>query len=96
VLSIQLGTRHRAAIGITEETDAVAVVISEETGTISVAVAGNIERELTVERLRERLSNLLRRYAPAPSLPSGVEGSFIEEEPPSSQVSRRPDAGRDD
>jgi len=64
VLSTQLGTRHRAAIGITEETDAVAVIISEETGMISMAVAGSIERELTVERLRERLSALLRRYAP--------------------------------
>jgi len=93
VLSTQLGTRHRAAIGITEETDAVAVIISEETGTISMAVAGSIERELTVERLRERLSHLLRRYAPAPSLPSPVEESFIEEEPPSSRLSRRPDAG---
>src|SRR6201981_3281320 len=75
VLSTQLGTRHRAAIGITEETDAVAVIISEETGMISMAVAGSIERELTVERLRERLSHLLRRYAPAPSLPSPVEES---------------------
>jgi diadenylate cyclase len=93
VLSTQLGTRHRAAIGITEETDAVAVIISEETGTISVAVAGSIERELTVERLRERLSALLRRYAPAPTLPSPVEESFIEEEPPSSHLSRRQDAG---
>jgi len=93
VLSTQLGTRHRAAIGITEETDAVAVIISEETGTISMAVAGSIERELTVERLRERLSHLLRRYAPAPSLPSPVEESFIEEEPPSSRLSRRQDAG---
>ena len=93
VLSTQLGTRHRAAIGITEETDAVAVIISEETGTISMAVAGSIERELTVERLRERLSHLLRRYAPAPSLPSPVEESFIEEEPPSSHLSRRQDAG---
>lgn len=93
VLSTQLGTRHRAAIGITEETDAVAVIISEETGTISMAVAGSIERELTVERLRERLSALLRRYAPAPSLPSPVEESFIEEEPPSSRLSRRQDAG---
>jgi diadenylate cyclase len=93
VLSTQLGTRHRAAIGITEETDAVAVIISEETGTISMAVAGSIERELTVERLRERLSHLLRRYAPAPSLPSPVEESFIEEEPPSSRLSRRHDAG---
>jgi diadenylate cyclase len=93
VLSTQLGTRHRAAIGITEETDAVAVIISEETGTISIAVAGSIERELTVERLRERLSALLRRYAPAPTLPSPVEESFIEEEPPSSHLSRRQDAG---
>jgi diadenylate cyclase len=93
VLSTQLGTRHRAAIGITEETDAVAVIISEETGTISMAVAGSIERELTVERLRERLSALLRRYAPAPTLPTPVEESFIEEEPPSSQLSRRQDAG---
>ena len=93
VLSTQLGTRHRAAIGITEETDAVAVIISEETGTISMAIAGSIERELTVERLRERLSHLLRRYAPAPSLPSPVEESFIEDEPPSSHLSRRQDAG---
>lgn len=108
VLSTQLGTRHRAAIGITEETDAVAVIISEETGTISVAVAGGIERDLTVERLRERLSNLLRRYAPAHARPSAIEESFIEEEPPSSQLgsrhnsqpssqlSRGQDAGRDD
>jgi diadenylate cyclase len=96
VLSTQLGTRHRAAIGITEETDAVAVIISEETGTISLAVAGSIERELTVERLRERLSTLVRRYAPAPTLPSPGEESFIEEEPPSSHLSRRQDAGRDD
>jgi diadenylate cyclase len=96
VLSTQLGTRHRAAIGITEETDAVAVIISEETGVISVAVAGSIERELTVERLRERLSNLLRRYAPAPTLPGAMEESFVEEESSSSQISRRQDAGRDD
>ena len=103
VLSTQLGTRHRAAIGITEETDAVAVIISEETGTISVAVAGSIERDLTVERLRERLGNLLRRYAPAvPTLPSVLEDSFMDEELPGShtgsqtQLSRRPDPGKDE
>jgi len=108
VLSTQLGTRHRAAIGITEETDAVAVIISEETGMISMAVAGSIERELTVDRLRERLGALLRRYAPAPSLPTQLEQSFIEDEPPSSrnssqsspQLSLRQDAslrpGKDD
>lgn len=100
VLSTQLGTRHRAGIGITEETDAVAVIISEETGTISVAVGGTIERDLTVDRLRERLGHLLRRYAPAPALPSPVEQSFVEDEPPSSQAPRRQDAslrsGKDD
>ena len=92
ILSTQLGTRHRAGIGITEETDAVAVIVSEETGSISVAVGGNIDRDLTVERLRERLSTLLRRYAPAPSLPSAVEETFIEAEPPSNHSSPRRDA----
>ncbi len=92
VLSTQLGTRHRAAIGITEETDAVAVIISEETGTISLAVAGNIERELTLERLRERLATLLRRYAPSSSLPASIEDRFVEEEPPSSFSTRRHDS----
>src|SRR5256714_7833607 len=61
VLSTQLGTRHRAGIGVTEETDAIAVIVSEETGAISLAVKGNIERDLPVERVRERLSQLLRR-----------------------------------
>ncbi len=93
VLSTQLGTRHRAAIGITEETDSVAVIISEETGTISMAVAGSIERDLTIERLRERLGHLLRRYAPAPSLPSSLDESFSEDdESRNSQLARRHDA----
>lgn len=92
VLSTQLGTRHRAGIGITEETDAVAVIISEESGAISLAVKGEIERDLTVERLRERLTQLLRRYAPAPMLPTPVEETVVEEEePPSSAASRRQD-----
>jgi diadenylate cyclase len=64
VLSTQMGTRHRAGIGITEETDAIAVIVSEETGAISLAVAGNFEKDITVEQLRERLSTLLRRYVP--------------------------------
>ncbi len=70
VLSTQFGTRHRAAIGITEETDAVSVVVSEESGAISLAVGGAIERDITVEYLRERLSEVLRRYVPASSLPT--------------------------
>src|SRR5208282_4275049 len=72
VLSTQFGTRHRAAIGITEETDAVTVVVSEETGSISIAVGGAIERDITVEYLRERLSEQLRRYVPAATLPTTV------------------------
>jgi len=94
VLSTQMGTRHRAGIGITEETDAIAVIVSEETGAISLAVAGNIDRDITVERLRERLTTLLRRYAPAPSLPSPLEENFVEDEPPSSHsAGRAHDAG---
>jgi diadenylate cyclase len=72
VLSTQLGTRHRAAIGITEETDAISIVVSEETGSIGLAVGGSIERDLTVEQLRERMSSLLRRYVPPTPLPTPI------------------------
>jgi diadenylate cyclase len=58
-LSRDLGTRHRAAIGLTEENDALAVVISEETGWISLVLEGHIERNLTPDRLRVRLRQLL-------------------------------------
>ncbi len=58
-LSRELGTRHRAAIGLTEENDAIAVVISEETGSISVAIDGRIERHLEKDELRTRLRELL-------------------------------------
>jgi uncharacterized protein (TIGR00159 family) len=54
-----LGTRHRAAIGITEETDAVVVVVSEETATISLVVGGEILRNLDAPRLRGALSRVL-------------------------------------
>lgn len=54
-LSKELGTRHRAAIGITEDGDAVAVVVSEETGTISFVSSGAIARNLDSARLRESL-----------------------------------------
>jgi diadenylate cyclase len=84
VLSTQLGTRHRAGIGVTEETDAIAVIVSEETGAISLAVGGTIERDLTVEQLRERIGELLRRYVPPSTLPtaiaSGIEDTSSEDE----------------
>jgi len=58
-LGKELGSRHRAAIGLTEENDAVAIVVSEETGNISVVSDGGIERGLTVEALRVRLRSII-------------------------------------
>lgn len=55
-LTAKLGTRHRAAIGVTEETDCLALVVSEETGRISVASAGEIELDVKVERINEILT----------------------------------------
>lgn len=62
-LSKELGTRHRAAIGITEETDAVAVVVSEETGIISAAIGGEIIRNLDATGLRNVLRAAFERKA---------------------------------
>src|SRR5215207_9832720 len=59
-LSRELGTRHRAAIGLTEESDAAAIVVSEETGLISVSLNGAIERGLSPDQLRERLRALIQ------------------------------------
>jgi diadenylate cyclase len=82
VLSTQLGTRHRAGIGVTEETDAIAVIVSEESGAISLAVGGQIERDLTVEQLRERLGGLLRLYVAPSTLPTPMtNGSDALENP---------------
>ena len=58
-VSRDLGTRHRAALGITEENDSVAIVVSEETGTISLVTGGGIERGLSADMLRLRLRALL-------------------------------------
>src|SRR5678815_3779710 len=63
-LSKDLGTRHRAAIGITEETDAIAVVVSEETGSISLAQGGQIERGLTIDALRSKLRQSFGQKSP--------------------------------
>lgn len=54
-----IGLRHRAAMGVTEESDAIAIVVSEETGTISIATEGSLERGLSPDELKERLTELL-------------------------------------
>lgn len=67
-LSKSLGTRHRAAIGLTEESDAVCVIVSEETGMISVAVYGELKRDLNPEELRKVLTEIFKEDEPKKTL----------------------------
>jgi diadenylate cyclase len=68
----ELGTRHRAAIGVSEESDAIAVVVSEETGLISLALEGQIERSLLPDQLRARLQSLLAPRRASRRFPAGA------------------------
>ncbi len=77
--SERYGTRHRAAIGISEQSDAIVIVVSEETGSISLVMRGRIERNLTEEQLRRRILNLIRPPTPrrqAPLLRRSLEGRW--------------------
>lgn len=58
-LDRNLGLRHRAALGLSEESDALAIVVSEETGQVSICHSGILERNLSLEKFRRRLSQLL-------------------------------------
>jgi diadenylate cyclase len=76
-ISTQVGTRHRAAMGLTEESDAVVVLVSEQTGAISLAVGGTMEFGLTVAQLTERLAGLFRRFHVASEVTSPTPGPRI-------------------
>lgn len=60
-LDQELGTRHRAALGLSEQSDAVVIIVSEETGIISLAVSGDLERNLNADILQKRLSDYINR-----------------------------------
>jgi len=79
-LSKDLGTRHRAAIGITEDTDAVAVVVSEETGLISFVQAGKIKRGLDATKLRAHIFQALEAPAAESRREKGKQLSDAEAE----------------
>jgi len=76
-----LGTRHRAAVGLTEEVDALVVVVSEERGEISVAVDGALHRHLDEQALRETLQKLLANRGVLSSPPSEPEPESAPAEP---------------
>lgn len=78
-VSTKMGTRHRAGAGITEETDCITLIVSEETGAISIGSGGQLERNVTIERVDERLSRhfggWMRGFGTAaPSKPVSLPG----------------------
>lgn len=72
-LERQYGTRHRAAIGVTEQTDAIVIVVSEETGTISLVINGKIIRDIGEEQLAKELKRRLAKPKRIISIKDGVK-----------------------
>ena len=75
MISKQLGTRHRAAIGVTEDSDCLVVLVSEETGSISVASTGSIETNLSPEDLGDRLNEMVSRRKATTVLPAALSSA---------------------
>ncbi|MCX6626082.1 MAG: DNA integrity scanning protein DisA nucleotide-binding domain protein, partial [Candidatus Solibacter sp.] len=89
-LARQLGTRHRAAIGITEETDCLSLVVSEETGRISVAAFGELSQGLSVTEVVERINRHFGVRQPA----TPYFESFAGDIPLTTEATRKPPAER--
>ena len=79
-ISSKLGTRHRAGIGITEETDCLSLIVSEETGAISIAAFGILEAGVTITRVDERLNQHfgVKRRSSTPSAPGSAPRESVE------------------
>jgi DNA integrity scanning protein DisA with diadenylate cyclase activity len=84
-----VGTRHRAAVGITEETDAAVIVVSEETASISLVVAGQLFQELDAPRLRGALRDLLTSGRRELELPLEAEPTLAPEPAPAPKARAR-------